>query len=328
MKRVIAIIAILMFIITACNGSSEDNKEANAPILGSTSGNISHGGLMCGQDDLVAYRSEADSWSLYVYDGQEHQKISDDKPASINIVDDTIYFANYSEGFKLYRISVNGDSRKKLTDYGVTNVNVIDDSIYYINRDDGFYLSKIDINGENKDIILEERVGGLVTDGNHLYYKKPVDNGFFDLFRIDFDGENEVRLTNGHYVHFINVVEDYIFYWSVNEQVLRRIDKETLENIVLIDTNVDYVNANNGYVYFLYAKDYYNIYRVDYNGQGLMKVTNFPMMKPDTPSYFPSSIFVINSDVYFRSFSHLIEADALSVIRRGEQITIFDTRIE
>src|SRR6056297_2045935 len=161
------LLMLLIIALTSCNLLKEESK------VGSNSGNISNGGLICSFDKGIIYRSESDDWKLYYYDGLEKIKICDDMASYINVVDSTVYYSNFSDGQRLYKINTDGSNRERLTNFSVSNVNVINKEIYFINMEDGFIVEKIDIKGD-RTIIIDSKTNSLVTDGIFLYYIKPT----------------------------------------------------------------------------------------------------------------------------------------------------------
>ncbi|MFP4457696.1 MAG: DUF5050 domain-containing protein [Clostridia bacterium] len=316
--KAISFIIVISVLLFGC--SAPINQDV---ILGNLSGNISNGGLICPYSEGIIYRSEADGWKLYKTERENKVKISYDIPSSINIVDNTIYFSNYLDGHNLYKIDIDGSSREKLTEYGATCVNVVNDDVYYINRDEGFRLEVINKEME-VEVLVDSRVGGLVTDGKILYFTKPTGDNEFSLFSFNLEDNSELQLTKDQYCHYINITDEYIFYWSVNENALRRIDKDSLENFKILDQPVDYINSNEKYIYFVNPKDRYNIYRCDFYGENLEKLSDLEEDKPNYPSFTPTSIFVTNEKVYFRSFFSETNSDAISVVLENLTTHPFD----
>jgi hypothetical protein len=299
---------------------------------GSTSGNIVNGGLMGGDADFVFYRSEADGWSLYRarHDGSERQKLSDDVPAYINVLDGWVYFANYADGLRLYKIRIDGTGRTKLTDCGVKDINVVDDTIYYVNGDnpdadhiDLPYEMKVD--GSGNRLIAQVRCSELVYDDGSLYFVGSAE-GTFPIFRMKTSGQEITRL-NDTYSYFLNVLGEHVFYWDVEGGRLRRMKTDGSENVALTETWVDYVNAYGGWVYYVNAGDAYNLYRVRVHGSGSEKLTDLPPDAPESPSFSPTSVYVIGDRVYYRAFhSELTGVALFSVALDGSGQVAWDVR--
>lgn len=323
----LSLIILLLALLPACSGSG-GNPSGNAgeetTAFGSTAGNTVNGGLLCESGGWIYFRSEADGWHFYKarLDGQGRQKLADDIPEYINVVNDWIYFANYSDGHKLYKMKTDGTEKTKLNEHRTSHVNVVDGSVYYINWDNEDeqavnLLCRTDVDGSSTEVLYDKACSSLITDGRQLYVTSNTGKEEFSVFRISMSGEDATQLTHGHYCHFINSSGDYIFYWNVTENRLRRMNKDGTENVVLLDVPVDYVNANGQWVYFTNAADRYNIYRVSNDGSILEKLTDIQTDEPDEPSYAPKSIFVGDGSVFYRGFASPEAGDALFVVKAG-----------
>jgi hypothetical protein len=331
------ILTVLMLVVTACSQSpatnpADDPSDNNVPepkavVLGNTPGNIVNGGMMCGADGSVYFRSEADNWRLYKArpDGCEKQKVSDDMPSYLNVAEGWIYYSNFSDGHKLYKMKTDGTSRTKLTDCQVSDVNVINNHVYYVNWDNTDekqinVLYRMDTGGQNNTVIDDGPCSSVITDGEFLYVTRPTGGGDFSIFRMNLDGSDPVQLNSGHYSHFPNICGEYIFYWSVGENRLRRMQKDGSENVVVGNMPVDYVNAWGNHVYFSNAADRYNIYRIDTGGTTPEKLTDIPKDEPDLPGFSPNNIYVIDGYVYYRGFHSEETGDALFVVKPGANL--------
>jgi len=316
MKKLILLLVTLL-VFTSCTQSQEQIK------IGSSSGNISNGGLICAFDKGIIYRSESDNWKLYYYDGKEKVKICDDIASYINIIDDTVYYSNYSDGHKLYKVNFDGSNREKITDFHVSNVNAINHEVYFVNMDDNFIIQKLDEKGKEVTII-DSKTNSLVTDGLSLYYIKPTGKDEFSIFMYKLKSKEITQLTQGQYCHYINVIDKQLFYWSVNENVLRTIDLETLENKVLINQGIDHLNSSKNYLFFTNPKVGYNIFRCNLDGTNLEQISKIAKDENNLPSFNPSSIYVAYDRIYYRSYSDEVFADSLNVIDSSLKKEVFD----
>lgn len=318
---------IIAYTVPRTGESGQTTAESSGPIAagqGSTSGNISNGGLFCGYEGYVYYRSEADGWALTRAkpDGSGRERISEDIPSFINVLDGWIYYSNFSDGHKLYKIRTDGTERTRLTNCMTRSVTVTGNVIYYINWDNRDeetvnMLMSIGTDGTNNIRLADIPFSSVVTDGEYIYGESPVGGSIFPVFKMNMDGKSIKQLTEGQYAHFINVTGRYIFYWSVNEYRLRRMNRDGTDNVVITDFNVDYVNADDDYVYFLNVSDNYNIYRADHDGSGLLKLSDIKADEPGMPSYNPTALHVIDGYVFYRAFDSEETGDALFVIPPG-----------
>lgn len=98
----------------------------------------------------------SESFCGYLYkvkcDGSENQKITDDLVRGINVVDDCIYYINYSDDRTLYRVMVDGTKREKLGQReGLRYINVTQNWIYY-------YTNKYNLYRINAEGLCEQGI--------------------------------------------------------------------------------------------------------------------------------------------------------------------------
>jgi hypothetical protein len=68
-------------------------------------------------------------------DGSHKVKLSDDVPCAINVLGGWVYYANYRDGFSLYRIRTDGTGRQLLKAWYCQGVYVAGDAVFYGVRD-------------------------------------------------------------------------------------------------------------------------------------------------------------------------------------------------
>lgn len=292
---------------------------------GNTPGNISNGAIFCGYEGHIYYRSEKEWWALTkaMPDGTSRTKISDDIPSDISIVDGWIYYSNFSDGHRLYKIKTDGTQRTQLTECSVKSVNVIGDVIYFINWDNPDeahvnLLTRINTDGTDMAVISDRPFSSVVTDGEYLFGQIAEGGGIFPIFKFDLDGNEIKKLNEGQYSHFISISGGYIFYWSVDENRLRRMNKDGADNIIISTAGVDYINSDDEYVYYLDAKDGYNIYKAGHDGDRPVRISSIKKDTSDLPSFMPSFIHVIDGYVFYRAYDSEDTGDMLFVIKPGD----------
>jgi len=81
----------------------------------------------------IYYINYANGDKLYrvSLDGKNDMKVNDDKSWHFNVKDDWIYYVNTADLDRIYKIRVDGTEKVKLNDIESTNVNILDDWIYY-----------------------------------------------------------------------------------------------------------------------------------------------------------------------------------------------------
>ena len=279
MKKVIVLTMIFLFALSGCSKTdpslfsddsattqstlneissdsqleSADEVKNNSVVQTVTSekcgfenGNLSAGGLMCGDENgWVYYRSEADHWNLYKakIDGTEKTKICDDTPAYINVLDEWIYYCNYNDGFSIYRIRTDGNNREKLLDGYCGNLHVTSEKLYFDlrNENNAPQIYSADLDGSNKNLIAENLYVAAYYDG--ILYCRDTKS----LYAVNAVTGTTDKIFVG-YTHNIAVDDSGIYFWAVDDGTYCRIDNNG--NKTIIHDGGDFFTYANGKLYY------------------------------------------------------------------------------
>ena len=108
---------------------------------------------------------------------------------------DWIYYANGSDGFRPYRIKLDGTGRMKIADDETLFLAAAGDWLFYSNLSDGEKLYRVRSDGSQRSKVTDDRVGYLNFDQHFLYYTNT--NAGNALFRIKPDGGGRQKLMDG-----------------------------------------------------------------------------------------------------------------------------------
>ena len=108
---------------------------------------------------------------------------------------DWIYYANGSDGFKPYRIKLDGTGRMKIADDETLFLAAAGDWLFYSNLSDGEKLYRVRNDGSQRSKVADDRVGYLNFDQHFLYYTNTSAGNA--LFRIRPDGGGRQKLMDG-----------------------------------------------------------------------------------------------------------------------------------
>ena len=134
-----------------------------------------------------------------------------------------IYFANPSDGGKLYSMDLDGKNLKKLTSDNATYINVDDNYIYYIRNnsdsslDFDFFafhrnaLVRVDHDGNNMVILDTEPCLYASLIGNYIYYIHYDKENASTLYRVRIDGEEQQQLMQ-EAVYTCNTDGQFFYY--------------------------------------------------------------------------------------------------------------------
>ena len=189
---------------------SDPDKE-DVP-RGNTFANIAVGGYATIQGDWIYYQNSINGLYAVKIDGSGKQKIINDIPLFINVIDNTIYYSNLNDGSKLYSVRTDGSSNQKLSDFNVDfgvfyyYYYVDGDIIYYQNMNDDLKLYTMRTDGSNKKLHNNDSMGFDIV-GNQIYYNNWRDG----LYKMNIDGSGKQKLSDDD-ACYIHVIGDRIYY--------------------------------------------------------------------------------------------------------------------
>lgn len=207
MKKIIiillAIIVLGIGLNTLINANDDETIMNTGYVNGNTAGNLYNGGLFC------------------EYNG-------------------VIFFANPSDGDKLYSMDANGANLKKLTDDAATYINADENYVYYVRNNPGDSLNfdfvafhrnalvRVDHDGKNTVILDTEPSLYAALLGNYIYYIHYDEQNASTLYKVRIDGEEQKQ-----------VMEDAVFTCNADGQYFYYNGMHTDGNIHRYDTATD-----------------------------------------------------------------------------------------
>lgn len=108
---------------------------------------------------------------------------------------DWIYYANGSDGFKPYKVKLDGTNRMKIANDETLFLSVVGEWVFYSNLSDGEKLYRVKTDGSQRSKISDDRVGYLNADQQFIYYTNTSQGNA--LFRIKPDGTGRLKLMDG-----------------------------------------------------------------------------------------------------------------------------------
>jgi N-acetylmuramoyl-L-alanine amidase len=121
-------------------------------------------------------------------------QVNEDEAENVVAWGDWIYYANGSDGFKPYRVRIDGTGRMKISNDETLFMVVAGEWIFYSNLSDGEKLYRVKIDGTNRNKIGDDRVGYLNFDQRYLYYTNTSQQNA--VFRIMPDGSGRSKMVD------------------------------------------------------------------------------------------------------------------------------------
>ena len=292
------------------SSSAESSASEPVPIVGkfdfygNTAGNLANGGHAAMHDRKIFY-----SHGEYVYspssstlmysgifsmntDGSDLIKICDDKAYQLNVIGDYIYYINYGDNLKIYRIKTDGSDRNVVSDEYTNCLSAFNNKIYCA-QSGGIYS----MNTDGSQRVLLHEGSPLLFNFNvvneKIFY---IENGYAsrDIYCMDTEGNDWQSITTNEYIVFMNVVDDFIYFCGQGNG-LYRMDTDGTNRIELYS---DYlgscfnVSENNIFLNKAY------LYAINTSGQDLRQLSDFSIMITGSINVVGDTIFVMDSKNY------------------------------
>ncbi|MFA6730154.1 MAG: DUF5050 domain-containing protein [Eubacteriales bacterium] len=229
-------------------------------------------------------------------DGSERSRLSEDKTNEncLLLQGDTVYYANESDGNKLYSIKTDGTDRIKLCDdeLYLTGIMYYSDRIYYRTNTDkhkALYSIKTD---KSERIKIEDEIDMVLAFENDvIYYISGAFSSYNSiavLKRANTDGTDIQQLTNAE-TEVYGFADGRIIYYEVTDDATYSMKTDGTDKQVVIAERAGYQALFGNYLYFANYGDNGYLYRVKSDGTGKDKLADIK----------PNNIFVINGEVIF-----------------------------
>lgn len=194
-----------------------------------------------------------------------------------------IYYLDYSEGMKLYRMKSEAISRTKLVDRFVASFCIVDDWIYYTVKVDGNQLHNIDIykmklDGTSKTKIVEGNwIRSFYVVGNSIIYleesqiiqggDKVIEPWTRKLKSINIDGTSK-KLISDNNLFVDDLQGEWVYYHSDrNDDIFGYIYKTNgTENFQLNKDRSYNVQVSGEWIYYSNMSDSNKIYKIRRTG--------------------------------------------------------------
>jgi len=192
--------------------------------------------------EWIYYINRSDNNKLYKVktDGSSKIKVCDDtfvhtyedlmlgpttEISDFYVIDEWIYYINYSDRGRLYRMKTDGSSKSKLSEDSIYTFIVDGDAIYYNNSSDRWRFYTIKTDGSNHRKLCD--YGGYeqfnIYDG-WIYYCDTSDG---ELYKLSINGDQRIKIDNEKLIYLnsdlfgtvsISIVNDWIYYYSCSSE--------------------------------------------------------------------------------------------------------------
>lgn len=224
----------------------------------------------------------------------EGQVLSTDEAWDLNIDGDWLYYSNWSDGHRIYKMKTDGTEKQSISDDAASQIAVVADGLVYIKwsstgaKDNLIY--KISFDGRGKQALSKNPADNLNIVDQWIYYNNRADN--YCPYKMRLDGTHEQKISDQS-IFFMVVGQDWIYY--SNHMDGGKLYKMTIGGTKiskLADDKVGFINVMGDWVYYTNSSDADTLYKVKVDGTGRQKVQN--------SSNVPMPINVVDGKVYYK----------------------------
>ena len=212
-------------------------------------------------------------------DGSDKDRLFKGYAGDMHVVGNWIYFINYSDGWKIYSMDINGQNKEALCDEFVRDMAVCKGKIYYSYKGEDEkqgHIKVMNIDGSEKSHIANVNAKDMVVEDGYIYY---IDYEKKNLCKMDVESGAVEKLSDESVVGFSKGGE-WIFYTLVppedssgESKGLYRMDIDG-GNIVVLDFESDLEDSDIGttkeWIFYRASKDreYPRLRRIRKDGTG------------------------------------------------------------
>lgn len=238
MKKTSVIMVSILILTVFFSGCRETGDRRSDE--GNTSGNISNGGISVSSSEWIYFMNYADSSRLYRIrkNGDAEEKVSDNQAYFLNLMGNDLIYCNGSDGNRLYRMNLDDLSSSPISSDACENVLVSGEWIYYINRS----------TEEDKE-------------------------NYGSIFKVRPDGSGREKVS-GNQVQSFTVSEDLIFYLDPEKQFLHRMKTDGTGQTALLERPSAGILIYEELIYYLNTENGENtIWKMDRDGKENRKLS-------------------------------------------------------
>jgi phage pi2 protein 07 len=247
-------------------------KESDAIPTGNSTGNLANSGYVARFNDNIYGDINPTGQGLFKSNLKLKKlvKLTDDQALYVNVEGQWVYYVNYSDNRRLYKVGIDGKNRTQLTTNMVDCLNVEDGWIYYVDTTANGIIKKLSVDGKVDNTLLKDKgnLNLLVKNGKIYYRNKST------IYKMDEDGTGIIKIAVMRTTKYEGStdwkgnfdVNGGFLYYPGGDGSLYCISVDGMNNTKLTGGNVESINIYNGYVYY-YSFTKKTISRIKLEGQ-------------------------------------------------------------
>lgn len=269
--------------------SSVSTDSVSDSSRGNSSGNISNEGMFAELNNTIYFINTKDNYKIYSMkeDGTLLKKITDDSVKYINSSEGYIYYSSFSDGDKIYRIKTDGSKKQRIYKWKSSYINLVGQWLYLSNGNDHSKLYKVMVNGSSEKQLNNDETEYINVGGGWIYYSNKTDNSC--IYRIKTDGTGRQKINEVSSIDLI-LDGDYIYFINMEDsKKIYRIKTDGTGMKKINGTETGSMNISGNTLYYNNMEDGGFLYSISLSDKTVKKLN-------DIDSWF---ISILKDNIYY-----------------------------
>jgi hypothetical protein len=253
--------------------SPSQTEEIVSAVYGNTQGNVANGGIAVREGSTVYFANFADNQRLYRVqtDGSALERMTDESVSNLNFSDGWIYFCNFDEEDRIYRIRPDGTGMTRVYKWKSQDVSLSGGWLFLSNGNDHDRIYRVRADGKQELQLNADESENLSLGGGWIYYVNATDGD--RLYRIRTNGTERGAVVETP-VSTIIADETGVFFTTADEGILYRMEHDATTPMKILDQAFGLPNILDGKIYYQMDDGSLGVMKTD--GSGAVQAASVP----------------------------------------------------
>lgn len=268
---VVIVSVLLVFLLVVISFESiefnvKPKELISSDVLYNVDGNISNNSMIVKSNIEYFYLNKSDRYKIYkINKDGEKSKFIDDSANYLSIKDDWLYYSNYTDEDKIYKVKTNSTKKIMINKVKSSYLNLVGNYIFYSNGNDNDKLYRIRVDGKEENKINNDESSYLNYYNNWIYYINKSDKN--SIYKIKSNGSKRQKIL-GKSCEKIILYDNYIYYtMSYGKKNINRVSINGEDQESVVDFPVKYFNISSKGIWFSNIDDGGALYFKNTNGE-------------------------------------------------------------
>ena len=248
-------------------------EEIVSAVYGNTQGNVANGGIAVREGSTVYFANFADNQRLYRVqtDGSALERMTDESVSNLNFYDGWIYFCNFDDEDRIYRIRPDGTGMARVYKWKSQDVSLSGGWLFLSNGNDHDRIYRVRADGKLELQLNGDESENLSLGGGWIYYVNATDGD--RLYRIRTNGTGRAAVGDTA-VSTLIADETGVFYTTADDGTLYRLEHDATTPVKALDQAFGMPNILDGRIYYQMDDGTLGVMNTD--GSGAVQVASVP----------------------------------------------------